>query len=390
MNLKHYPYLSALLLVTWLGIPTNGRSQSEDSTAARSPKNTLVMLKPVTIQLDFPKEPSASRFASLFHHFEVIDARPDTTRIGLHSERVGINGFRVRQLRFGRPAKGEITAYLDARFSHPGEAYTALVVIRTLWLSDANNLKEELLKDEDKYREKSKIRLKAEIYAEKDGQYIPLYRFDSLQISFKNSNARFGKDLSGMLEDMADSATLVLAKKGGEARKIDFSSILQFNQSRFDCRISKDSSLVQGVYMNFEEFKNNTPSVTDCEVKKGKDHLILYLKEGGSHSYYSRTAWGYCDGNTVYIMKDGLLIPAWREGKTWYLFSQVETYDPKRQGGAPIGGPGFTGPGIGTGINSGPEWSPTTATNTNLMNNQNQGIPQRHIFTVDMDTGKLY
>ncbi|HWK03721.1 MAG TPA: hypothetical protein VNS58_08815 [Puia sp.] len=370
------------LLLLMLGFSAHPMAQSADSAKIRSTDtvagNSLSSLKPVTIQLDFPKEPSSSRFASLFHHFEVLDERPDTARIGVHAVAVGPWRSRNRQLLFSRPASSEIAAYLDARFARPGEAYAALVVIRTLWLSDANNMREDLLREPEKYDEKTKIRLKAEVYAEKDGQYIPLYRFDSVQIFEKNSLTRLGKELSGMLEGLADSATLLLAQKGGSGRKIDRPAILQFNRSRFDPPISKDSSLVKGVYNTFEEFKDNTPSVQDFEIKREKGNLILYLKEAGGHSYYSHNAWGYCDGKNVYIMKDGMLTPAWKEGKAWYLFSQVQIIDPKRQGGS-VGGPGFTTPSPGGATTTGPYMTTSGGNETQL-----------HILTVDMDTGKLY
>lgn len=368
--------------------------QSLDPEGLRaSTLGSLFALKSATIHLDFPKEPSAARFASLFHHFEVIDERPDTARIGVHADKATLGGVHIRQLVFQQPASQEIAAYLDARFAHPGEAYTALVVIRTLWLSNANNLSEDMIQDPDKYEERRKIRLKAEVYAEKNGQYIPIFRFDSLQVALKGGYTRFGKELSDMLEDLADSATLLLAQKGGGGRMISRADIIQFNQSRFDAPVCHDSTLVKGVYTEFKEFKDNAPSIKDYELKKEKDNLILYVKEAGGHSYYSHNAWGYCDGKNVYIMKDGVLVPAWKEGKAWYLYGRVHTYDPKKSntGSFYSGGtnPSLIGPsttlftthGVGVGASAGISTPPLI---------KSKGRTQRHIFTVDMDTGKFY
>ena len=355
---------------------------TSDPEAPRSSNfGSLFHLKSATIQLDFPKEPSASRVASLFHHFEVLDERPDTARIGVHVDRHNLGGARTRQLIFEHPASGEIAAYLDARFAHPGEAYAALVVIRTLWLSDANNMSEDMVQDPDKYHERRKIRLKAEVYAEKDGQYIPIFRFDSVQVALKGSYTRFGGDLSDLLEELADSASRLLAQKGGGGRKISRTDIIQFNQSRFDAPVCRDSTLVKGVYTSFKEFKDNVPSIKEYELKKEKDNLILYVKEAGGHSYYSHNAWGYCDGKFVYIMKDGVLVPAWKEGKAWYLYGRVHIINPKKEGGAytPIG------PSASSSITPGVSVSTTMAVRTN-----GSGSTQRHIFTVDMDSGNLY
>ena len=58
-----------------------------------------------------------------------------------------------------------------------------------------------------------------------------------------------------------------------------------------------------------------------------KNKRLLYIKEGGS-SYYSHDAWGYCDGKNIYIMRDGSLCQAWREGKAWYLHGEADLETP--------------------------------------------------------------
>src|SRR5258708_34911859 len=119
-----------MFLLLLLGFSARPMAQSADSAAIQSTeaaaKGSLSALKSVTIQLDFPKEPSAARFASLFHHFEVIDERPDTARIGVHAVREGPWRFHNRQLPFGRPAPEGIAHYLDHRFPHPGTAKATL------------------------------------------------------------------------------------------------------------------------------------------------------------------------------------------------------------------------------------------------------------------------
>jgi hypothetical protein len=345
----------------------------------------LSVLKTAIIKLGYPQTSTTTRFAGLFKHFEVIDERPDTSRIGIHAAWSTIGGDHSRQLIFARPAAGEIAAYLDARFAHPGAPYTALIILRTLWLSNANNLREELVKDPEKYDEKTKIRLKAEIYAEKGGLYTPVFRFDSLQSS-ERSGTHFGSDLSNMLADLADSATLLLAQKGEGGKMISRVDILQFNQSRFDPLIVRGGPLVKGAYASFEEFKENAPSLLDCEIKQEKDHLLLYVKETGGNTYYSHNAWGYCDGATIYVMKDGMLTPAWKEGRTWYLLSRAQIEDPQKKQG------NYLRPGI-----SSTTVSPVGVSAAMLgmgmgeasINRINKGT-QMHIFTVDMDTGKIY
>jgi hypothetical protein len=397
---------SLITFVLVLGFFSRSLAQSpktSDSAPAAKPSDTLSVLSPdpedtlpvnkkdlgslsalkaITIGLVSSEKVPPSGFASLFNHFEIIDERPDTARIGVHAAtRYGIGTTHNRQLIFAGPAAREISSYLDARFAHPGAPYTALIVIRTLWISDANNKWDEMTMDPDKYDEKAKIRLKAEIYAAKNDLYTPVFRFDSLNVSLKSSFARLGRDLAEMLEELADSSTLLLARKGEGSRKISRADILAFNQSRFDPLICKGAPLVKGVYMNFEEFKNNAPSVQNFEIKKEKRSLLLYLKEAGGNTYYSHNAWGYCDGKMIYVMRDGILVPSWKEGKTWYLFGQVQTMDPRNQNMPGYYSSGSTvGPGGGTG-------APLIGSNANGLSGPDT---QKHIFTVDMDSGVLY
>ena len=51
---------------------------------------------------------------------------------------------------------------------------------------------------------------------------------------------------------------------------------------------------------------------------------MLYIKDASGTPYYSRTAWGYCDGKSIFIMRDGFLCPAWKEGSAFYFYSVFE------------------------------------------------------------------
>ena len=117
--------------------------------------------------------------------------------------------------------------------------------------------------------------------------------------------------------------------------------------------------------------------------------MLLYLKEPGGSLYYTREVWGYCDGKTVYVMKDGMLVPAWKEGKAFYLLGQPEEGDFHRPtlGSAGAGVlmgviPGPQGSGIAM-----PEIAQSPATATKISHHKAMLL---HIFAVDMDSGKLY
>jgi hypothetical protein len=398
-------FIPALLSTVFLFL-TPALSKAQDAPLSR--------YKSVSIRLVEEAKPALSDYIGPFSHFEVIDARPDTLRIGIHADWYKLAGSRNRQLVLAAPAAptapeaamapafsnqsaapktntaAAIAAYLNTHFASPRGTSVALIVLRTLWLSDANYIREDKIKDPDRGDDKTKIRLKVEVYAIRGAIYTPLIRYDFHQTSTSVSYKHFGKDLAAMLDDLADTAGNLVPKQLANGLRLSLNDILQFNQSRYESAITKDGPLVKGVYSSFDEFKNNAPSIRDYEIKKEKKKSILYLKDGNGHTYYCHNAWGYCDGNAIYVMKDGTLEPAWREGKAWYFLSGTDNggdayspynnsyyLPPTNQAGTLVGGTpaGISGVAVGALI-------------TPMLTNANNRV--KRVFAVDMDNGSVY
>ena len=346
---------------------------------------SISTLGSVTIHLRNPDE--LSFHGKVFAHFEVIDERPDTARIGVHLYVPTFGWNRARQLVFHRPVAAELADYLNAGFARPGAPYTALIVLRDLWLSDANYLREDMLKDPDKLHERTHIRLKAELYATKDSLFIPVLRFDTTQV-YKQDNrytgdsyyASWGYNLAGILNNMADSAGRLANTKDGHSRLVSRADIEDFNHSRFVAPIGIAADLTAGVYASFDEFRNNTPSIRDFEIKMEHKERLLYIREPNGKSYYSHDAWGYCDGKDIFIMRDGMLCQAWREGGAFYFHGG--TY---REVIVPPGFIGLGKPGVPN-TGTGQVYNPSNVNNSG----QAMEVKARTIFMIDMDSGAVY
>ena len=347
------------------------------SSSAQVKPSSFSALPAVTIRLNQDNS-SRNNTSSLFSHFEVIDQRPDTGRIGIHIDKGAYSHASDRQLVFTRPAATEIADWLNQHFTRPDAPYTGLIVLRTLWLSDANYPLEDLMRDPHKQQERTHIRLKAEVYAGKDSNYIPIFRFDTLfytkkaVYSIHSPYSDWERDLADILTDLADSASFLTGQKHAFDRKIPLTAIHQFNQSRFESPIDSNPALTRGVYANFEEFRNNTPSIQNFEIKMEGANRVLYITESAGKSYYSRDAWGYCDGKNVFIMREGVLRVAWKEGKAFYFL--CSTPKPENKGMSPA-----TGTMLGGAV-----------TGVVLQANRNANYHSRYIYTVDMDTGSIY
>ncbi len=346
------------------------------------------MLPSVTINLkntaELPYHPG------VFSHFEVIDERPDTARIGIHNFDPVFGHTRNRQLVFQQSAATAIANYLNTRFARPDARYSALIVLRNLWLSDANYLKEEKVNDPDILEQRTHIRLKAEIYAFADSFYIPVMRYDTTQ-TYKRGNTYnnlstyytlWDKDLSAVLSDMADSAAGLVTFRAESSRHLQRQEILQFNRSRFDAVITHDQSLAPGVYASFEEFRNNAPSILHFEIGKDQKEQVLYIQDANGSFYYSHDAWGYSDGTSVFIMRDGKLHRLWKEGNAFYFLGQTykeRTSTTEEYTQPPRTTVGPTGSVISPARPGG--WYPVTMTTKATVH---------RIYTVDMDAGTIY
>jgi hypothetical protein len=377
-----------LFCVFYLFLISPSLTRAQSSPSATSQQDLLSALPAVTIRFKTAHDLIAAATNSLFSHFEVIDERPDTARIGVHTNMKTFRRPYDRQLVFDRPASVAVAAWLNNHFSRPGAPYTALIVLRALWLSDARYIREDLVRDPDRRFEKTHIRLKAEVYAIKGDRYLPLIRFDTLQATKKMTYyaslqapySDWGNNLAAILAELADSSSSVIASKQDGSRWISFEDIRQFNASRFEAPIGTADALTRGVYTSFEEFRNNAPSIGDFEVQVEDNRRVLYIREAG-HSYYTHDAWGYCDGKDIYIMRDGMLYAAWREGKAFYFYrdiiSRVNPPEPEVLPASEA---------VPTNAASGA----AGATEENSFTGRHADYKRRYVYSVDMDTGTVY
>lgn len=367
-----YPISIALLLLASL-----------PSIAQRPPR--LVALSSVTINLRNTFGLSFQQGA--FNHFEVIDERSDTARIGIHLYVPTFGANYARQLVFHHSASVELADYLNVHFANPRARYSALIILRNLWLSDANYLREDMIKDPHKLHERTHIRLKAEIYATRDSLFMPVLRYDTVQV-YSQSNRYTGEsyysswdyNLARMLNNMADSASLVVLSKEGHSRLVSRDDIRRFNQSRFTSPISVAAMPAVGVYTSFDEFRNNAPSIRNFEIKMEHGDRLLYIKEPDGKTYYSHDAWGYCDGKEIFVMRDGVLCRAWREGNAFYFVGGADQE---------IVVPPFF---VGIGKSGIPDPETGQAHNPSNLTNSGQSIDAkvRTVFLIDMDSGDMY
>src|SRR5580692_1692557 len=112
-------------------------------------QSNLSSLPKSNISLYPPAKTDAAFY--LFNHFEVIDERPDKARIGIRTDKSSSMFYSGsdRQIAFDSPAATRIAGYFNQNFTRPGAPCTALVILRSLWVSDAIYIPRDMTRDGD-------------------------------------------------------------------------------------------------------------------------------------------------------------------------------------------------------------------------------------------------
>ncbi len=266
--------------------------------------------------------PIISRFA----HFEVVDCRPDTSRLGI--------GFAnaQRQIYFkGASVQQIIEYYLNNYFTDTASQFTMRMVLKKFWISSIVPNKEYSFFSPNyvpggsaEYGfaiSKTFVKFEAECYVKKGDSFVPFAAIDTTLTSEKTFEYSSGditvKTLCHFVQKLNQRNVdhIIQTRKAFSSIEVD-----SISNRDYIYNIFTTDSLKEGIYKTAEDFFNNQPSGLAYEIQKDKDGLsMLYLKDENGKVYYSRNVWGFCDGENCYKMMDGNLFPIFKSGKAFYI-----------------------------------------------------------------------
>jgi len=275
----------------------------------------------------------------------VIDARADTGRVGFMQKKIidpvsGVLNNAVRnqeeqkintrptfvKLRNGVQYQSQqfVNGYLS--FPQNNSLPSILMVINKLWLSDELSLnqqrKSELTGPGSKDVWTSGVDIRIEFYLKAGANYYALYRYDSV-VSKATTVSEYGAQFVGLALQLSLAKMVQMDRKVPaimEKRKFKFEEIVRHNEDAFKMPVLKDTMLKAGVYLNFEEFKNNNPSQTAYELKKDRLTDMVYINDPNGKQYMERDVWGYCDGVHAYIKSADNFFILQRYANAFYVY----------------------------------------------------------------------
>lgn len=270
-----------------------------------------ITLSPAKYGRDYP---------TLFQQISVIDARPDTSRIGiLRSARIT-----QREVALNGPVGRELTKYLNAAYSRVGGRYSLLVVLKDFWVASVDTLFTY-------YHPERQARFRADVYLEGKEGYHPLTRIDTT--GYEYSDASISEFAIEQVRDLLDvlMAQVAAGDLDRERRTVNYRQIDSFNRKRFDYPMDTAKNFAIGVYATAADFWNNAPSISNYTLAMDKSgHSELDIADETGKMIYTHTVWGFCDSSRQrYVMMDGNLYPLYSVGHQFYVLGSKEYH--KRQ-----------------------------------------------------------
>jgi len=278
------------------------------------------------ISLSVTKPDRREISTSSFNEIQVLDCRPDTSRLGIF-----MDGSIQREVLFHSergevlPVGGTINQYLSDKWKNEAGKNSLLLVLKKFWITDKS-----LDSTPENYssagNSQTKIVLSFESYITDSAGYIPFAKFDTVFRSDRPVIVTSIFRLPELLKAYIDKMNSIDINKTRKKKlRLSYDEVKTYSNKEYSSAIMVSQQLKQGVYANFDEFTKNNPSIQNYSIGKDVAGLqALYLRDESGKEYYSWKCWGYCDGENIFMMMDGNLFPIIRYHNAYYVLGSTD------------------------------------------------------------------
>jgi len=247
----------------------------------------------------------------------VVDARPDTLRLGMYSTNYSIPHQLVTESSIGN--------LLQEKLGMGTEGEIVLVILKDFWM---NELKEKEQKDSDAAKRKTqpvaKLTLNADVFILNNDRYNALARIDTVIFETQSLGSTYNNLMEKALEALHEKMIAAFTENRFRNKtKFTKEFVTSSYIPRYKTKILTDTILKKGVYFSYEDFKNNAPASVNFKVSSVGSSYVLHLIENGTE-VFERKAWGVNDGKNTYIVQNGQLYPLYRSNNAFYWMGYKE------------------------------------------------------------------
>ncbi|MCG2614992.1 hypothetical protein LZZ85_11895 [Terrimonas sp. NA20] len=234
--------------------------------------------------------------------FLVHDVRFDTSSIGLEE-----SAQELRLIKLAKGFHGTIANFITTRAPlDKNNPFTLHCFIKKMMLS--NHIYLSSTEDKQKKFDMTElpgILFAAELYLQDNNTnlYTPVFRFDTTitgnrQVNYGGGQSYTEAALDAFVQKMVQANW---DKHRNNARKLEPKQLNEHYTRRFGIPVLKNPEPVRGLYLSYDDFRNNKPTVIDFTVEEGSKGDFLYIKNDKGDQILQHELWGYCDGKDMFI-----------------------------------------------------------------------------------------
>jgi hypothetical protein len=254
-----------------------------------------------------------------FSSIKIIDNRFDTSKLGFVPivQFIGNKNTEGRKIVFsdgvGKSIENYYKEFYQNAFSSNG--VQLIIVMKKFWLSGIDNERNREIDIPENVTSNKYLYCKWEYYLAKGDEFMPVKRIDTVinGVVFESKKDQYIHNkttdkilkllLNGLIEVFDFNAAVNQIEK---LPKKTWQQIEAYNSAMFNIPVLKDSVFAKGVYLSFNEFKNNKPSIINFKESKmriaiNKTENYLEDDKGNRITNY----WGYFTGEELKIGKYG-------------------------------------------------------------------------------------
>jgi hypothetical protein len=206
-----------------------------------------------------------------------------------------------------------------------------LLCIRRLWLSE-----EEI--DEDSRPSydfisgrriqfnKTICTARLEFYRQRGASYCPLIRVDTTICGSQSLREGAGVYLQWILAEALSRLSAEADLSGKHRHLLSIAEIQQFNGQPYQVPILADSNYPRGVFLTFDEFRNNAPSIRDFQVNRTRhgEVDVVYIRSADNQFRATRDLFGYSDGKQLFLRYGNTYCPLKKIQESFYFMGLEE------------------------------------------------------------------
>ena len=361
-------------------------SQNINTYKRDSAKISNCALNTIQLPTKLSNSSPGSALTLPFQNFIVRDVRSDTTTIGVQIKTAAFaKDHYYRKLLFDKPASVLFSDYVNnnTSFTKTNSSLSLLGFIKEFRIVQSDSLNKG---NSELY---NKVFFNAEAFLSKDSIYYPAMRLDTVILSLIDNKDEF-ETITDAWDAFIKKAASIDSQKIFVRTAYKLSDLETRYRQRFDKPILTAKQLNAGIYKSFSEFLNNQPSVVKYKLQEDKKATTLYSLTPNNEWLPETKAYGFCDGNIVWLNIDNVFHPLIRKENTFEFLGDYYSINYRYRKGSYaqvplLSDPYTSSPGqMGTGIGV------SSIISAALNHNRYASLKGRIVHQLNMEDGEFY